>query len=59
MESQPFYLITPLQNLKNNAEGRFSPLTGQRSDFVEGYLLAIDHALELAKLQACRQQAGK
>jgi hypothetical protein len=47
-------LITPLQNLKTNAENRFSPLTSQRSDFVEGYLMAINHALELAQVMQMR-----
>jgi hypothetical protein len=50
-------IISPLKSLKQNAQERFSPITGQPSDFVQGYLMAINHALELAELQQIRIEA--
>ena len=46
-------IITALSNLKVTAEGC-------SSDFAAGYLMAINHAIELAEvIEVRRQQEGK
>jgi hypothetical protein len=56
---QAFDLITPLKNLLETAKNRpASLITGQPSEFVQGYVMAIRHAIELAEIQQIRIDLG-
>jgi hypothetical protein len=56
---QTIDLITPLKGILETAKNRPASLTtGQPSEFIQGYIMAISHALELAELQQMRIDLG-
>jgi hypothetical protein len=47
-------IITPLTRLQETAQRQFSVLSGNPTQFIDGYLMAINHAIELAQVFQAR-----